>query len=322
MATPTWTQQIDNIFTSTWAYRKDAAIEQMFLKTPFAYWMKETGRVKEIRGYRRIEIPLEYGKNETKKWITKGSTVPLTEGELLTMAYEDWKYLSVTILRYGVEDQQNRGQARIIDYVERKINAAERAVWDELERVAFADGTGTNEPNGLQNLVATDPTSGTIHGIDRSTYDWFRNNTKQASGAASVYLISDMRNMMNTITKYTNSEIKDIFLITTQEIFEMYEDEQLEIKRIVNQKAADAGFDNLTFKGRPIFWSPSAPSGKMYFINPNHLYMVIDPDYFMEMTEWKPIPNQVNDRAAQIVSALQIVTSRPIAEGVLYDISE
>ena len=78
----TWTQNIDNMFTTTWAKRKTAAVEQAYLKTPFFFWLKEKGKVEEQKGYRRVEIPLEYGKNETVKWIGKGSTMPITEGEL------------------------------------------------------------------------------------------------------------------------------------------------------------------------------------------------------------------------------------------------
>ena len=320
MAPPSWSQSLDNMFTSTWAYRKEEAIEQMYLKTPFIYWLKESGRVQEIRGHRRIEINLEYGKNETAQWISKGTTVPLTEGELLTVCWDDWKYLAVTVLRFGTEDQQNRGAAQIIPYVERKIKAAERSIWDDLERVAFADGTGALEPNGLQNLIH-DTGGGTVHGLSRTTYPWFANGYKASTGAASVYLISDMRNTMNTMTRYSMNEIKDVFIMTGQTEFELYEDEQLEMKRLVNTKAADAGFENLTFKGRPIFWAPSAPSGNMYFINPSYLYLVIDPDYFMEMTDWKAPPNQVNDKVAQIVSAVQLCCSRPISQSVLTGIS-
>lgn len=321
MASPSWTQVIDNMFTTTWAYRQPGATIQAFEKTPFAFWLKEKGRVKEVSGYRRLEISLDYGENETAKWIQKGDTVSLTEGDLLTMAYEDWKYLAVSILRYGVEDQKNRGKARIKDYVEHKINAAERAIWNQLERVAFADGTGSQEPNGLQNLISTTPTTGTVHGLSRATYTWWRNLQKTASGAASIWLVADMRNLMNTLTKYAESEVKDIFLMTTQTIYEAYEDEGYEKTQVVNQKLYDAGFDTLNFKGRPLMWAPSCPSGNMYFINPNYIQLMIDPDYFMQMTEWKPIPDQVNDRVAQIVSACNLVTSRPIAEGVLSGIT-
>ena len=89
MASPTWSQVIDNLFTSTWAYRKAEAVEQAFLKTPFIFWLREKGRIENIAGYTRIEIPLDYGTNETIRWISKGTPVPIQDNELITMAYED-----------------------------------------------------------------------------------------------------------------------------------------------------------------------------------------------------------------------------------------
>lgn len=321
MAAPSWSQTIDNIFTSTWAYRKDDAVQQSYFKTPFVRWLKEQGKVEEVRGYRRIEIGLEYGSNETVRWIGKGSTVPVTEGELFTMAYEDWKYVSATIIRYGVEDQQNRGKARIIPYVERKVKAAERALWENFESVFFSDGTGLNEPNGLKNIIATDPTTGTVHGINRATYTWFRNQTKTSTGSASVYLIPDMRNLMNTISTYSQLEIGQLAMFTTQTVWETYEDESLELLRFSSKDKGDPSFDTLTYRGRPIMWCRSCPSGNMYFINAEYMKLVVDPDYFMDMTDWKTIPDQVGDKVAQIICAMQLVTSRPVALGVLTSIA-
>lgn len=279
---PSWTQTVDDMFTTTWSYRKTKAEEQAFLKTPFAFWMKQGGRVENIQGHTRIEIPLEYGSNDTLRWIGKGSTIPISDPNLLTMTYEDWRYVAVSVVRYGTDDQKNRGQAQLINYVKTKLGAAERALWEEFERAFFADGAGALEPNGLQNIVADLPTSGTVHGIDRATYTWFRNQYKTSTGAASIYLVSDMRNLMNTCTKYAKAEMNDLAIVTDQTSFELYEDETMEQKRIVNQKMADAGFENFQFKGRPMFWSPYAPSAKMYFINTNYLKMVKDEQYFSD----------------------------------------
>lgn len=321
-----WTQTIDDMFTTTWANRKTAAIEQAYLKTPFIFWLKEKGRVVEQAGYTRLEIPLKYGRNETVKWIKRGSTMPMTENQLLTMCYEEWKYVAVSINRFGIDEQKNRGSAKIISYVDEKISSAESAIWEEFERVVFADGSGTDEPNGLMNLI--DSTGGatantTLHGINRGTgYNtWFQSQTKTASGAFSVYGIPDMRNVFNNITKYSKSEVKDIFMMTDQTTYEAFEDQMLEMKQFFNQSLIDAGFEHLIFKGRPLMWAPSAPAAKLYFINPAYLYLIIDPGYFMDMTDWKPIPDQVNDRVAQIVCAMNMVTSRPICEAVLTGIT-
>jgi hypothetical protein len=320
---PTWTETIDNLFSSTWALRKTEAIDQAFLKTPVIFWLREAGRVDHINGFKRIEIPLNYGSNETVRWITRGTPVPIQDSEIITIAYEDWRYCGVSIMRWFEVDQKNRGKAQAINLVTTQIDTAERSLWEELERVVFADGTGQNEPNGLKNLISTSGAAdtSTVHGISRSTYSWFRNQSKVASGAAEVYLVSDMRTCLNDVTKYSKSELKDVFMVTDQASFELYEDVCLEMKILMNTKLADAGFDSIVFKGRPMIWSPSAPSGEMRFINPNYIKLVTDEGFFMEMTDWKSIPDQPFDRVAQIVCTLNMVVSRPICQKVLYNIA-
>ncbi len=313
---PSWTEVVDTIFTTTWMYRKKKATQQAFLKTPFIYWLREKGRVENISGHRRIEIPVEYGDNETVRWIEKGDTVPITDSELVTMAYENWKYVSVSIMRWFQDEQQNRGKAAMISLVDLKLGAAERGLYEDFERVMFADGTGAKEPNGLQNIIASSPATGTLHGLNRATYEWWRNQSEAATGAASVYMIKDMRTDLNDIIKYSRAEIKDIVIVTDQTIFELYEDEGYEIYQIHDNTLFDAGFDTLQFRRRPIMWCPSAPSGSMYFINTGYLKLVCDESYWMAMTDWKDIPNQPFDRAAQIVCALNMTSSRPIVNKV------
>jgi len=318
-----WTQTIDNLFTTTWAYRKKAATEQAFLKTPFIYFLRQKGHIENITGHSRIEIPLNYGSNETVRWISKGKTVPLQDSEILTMAYEEWKYVAVSIMRWFTQDHKNRGKAAAMNLVETKLAAAERSIYDELERVMFADGSGDDEPNGIRNIIADTPTTGTLHGINRATAgnEWWRNQTKAASGAASVYLVEDMRTCLNDVIKYSRSEIKDIAIVTDQASFELYEDVCFDMKVLQNTMMAEAGFDTVVFRGRPIMWCPSAPAGKMYFVNTNYYKLVCDESYFMEMTSWKEIPDQPFDKAAQIVCTLNAVTDRPIVNKVLHTIA-
>jgi hypothetical protein len=39
------------------------------------------------------------------------------------------------------------------------------------------------------------------------------------------------------------------------------------------------------------------------------------------MTEWKPIPDQINDRAAQIITACTLTTNRRRVHGVISGIN-
>jgi hypothetical protein len=322
-ASQSWTQTIDTFFTATWAYRKKKATEQAFKKTPLLYWLRQKNRIEFIKGYRRIEIPLEYGSNETIRWISKGDTVPIQDSELITMAYEDWKYVACSIIRWFQDDQQCRGEAAMLKLADVKLGAAERSLNLEFESVLFADGTGSKEPNGLQNLISVTPTTGTVHGINRATAanSWFRNQQKTATGAFSVYGVSDMRTSLNNILQYDGAETNNIAIVTNQTIFEYYEDECYEMKTLSNTMLAEAGFDTIQFKGRPIMWSPSAPDGNMYFIHTDYLKLVCDETYWMDMTDWKQVPDQPNDRVAQIVCVMNLVCSRPVVQLVLSSIT-
>lgn len=324
MAAPTtWTLQIDNLFTTTWAYRKPGAVEQAFRTTPLAFYLMDKGRIKKVKGFRRIEINLDYGTNSAVTWLEKGDELTEVDNEFLTVAYEDWKYAAVNIVRYYQDDQKNKGQAQLINYVESKLASAERAMWQELETVLFSDGSVSKKPLGLQKVIAdTIPSSGTdyLHGIDRVANTWWRQNIKSASGVFGTYGIPDMRNLLNTLSSYRGVNPRSYVLVTDQAVFEAYEDELLEHYRIVDKKMADLGFENYTFKGRTLLWSPQAPSGKVYFINTDNLEVWVDEDEFLEMTEWKPIPNRL-DRMAQLKVVMNMACSRLAVQGVLTGIT-
>lgn len=321
MTVPSWTQTVDQLFTSTWMKRQGAAVPQSYLKTPLIYWLRNRDHVVNQAGFTRIEIPLEYGSNETFTWFSKGDTISMQDDELVTMCYEEWRYAGINIMRWFEEEQKNRGRARLLNLLNTKLNAAERAVYENLETVCFADGTGAKEPNGLKNLVAIAPTSGTVHGINRATYTWFQNQTKSASGVAGIYLIDDLRNSFNNVLKYSGVQNKDIFMWTDQTSYELYEAEGYDLRMETNNELFDAGFDNLTYRKRPILWSPSCPTGYWYILNTAYLYLVVDESYWMSMTDWKSIPNQAYDRVAQIVCTYNFICSRPISQLVMYGIS-
>ncbi len=58
----------------------------------------------------------------------------------------------------------------------------------------------------------------------------------------------------------------------------------------------------------------------MYFLNTKDIKFRYDPQIFFDMTEWKPIPEQVNDRVAQIMLAGNLVARRRRTSGVIHTI--
>lgn len=327
----TLTETLDNLYTTTWQNMKDTVKDQIFDALPFWFFLKEKGRMESVEGGRFMTEPLQYFKSDSVQWIGRGGTAPMNDFQFLTVAKYDWRYLVGSVVRFGVDDQQNRGKNEIINLMTSKLENVKNALATEFETRLFAgsgavtgSGTLATDPafDGLQFLVPDDPTSASNNagGIDPSTYTWWRNQATNATGKSfATYGISQMRTMMNNCQNNLTMDRPDIIL-SGQTPFEYYEDTILPVYRITDKKMADMGFENLLYKGVPMMWSPSCANTRMYFLNTNFIKFAYDPMMFMDMTAWKDIPNQVNDRVAQIITACGFKVSRRRCHGVIYNI--
>lgn len=316
------TEVLDNLYASTWQHMQSEVIDNIFAATPFWYWLKEKGKLRSVSGGRHIMETLEYAENDGVGFIGRGGTVSLNDREFLTNAYYDWRYLVAPIVRFGVDDQKNRGKTRILDLAKAKLNNAQESLITTLESQLFTTaGTEGGGFDGLQALVANDPTASAVVGsINQSTDTWWRNQTATMTGVSfATNGTARMRTMLNNCMNNRAMDRPDI-LVTTQTVFEYYEDNVLDKFQIQDKKMADLGFENLKFKNIPLVWSPSCGAQRMYFLNTKYLSFVYDPALFFDMTAWKDIPDQVNDRAAQIMTACSFTTNRRKVHGVIHTI--
>lgn len=326
-AVNTLSEALDNLYTTTWLHQKAEAVDNIFTSIPFWAWMKENGRMKPVSGGRQILEAVEYAKNDSVQFIGKGGTVPLNDREFLTQAVWDWHYLVASLVRFGTDDQKNRGKTKIMDLMNAKLNNAKSSLTDTLETSLFANVAPTigGAFAGLRHLVQDDPTAAvSVGGIAQNTYSWWRNQfLDDTSTTFATGVLQNMRTMRNRCMNNRKQDSPDI-IVTDQISYELYEGIAIPttniagVLRVQNTKMLDLGFDSQAFKGIPMVWSPECPATKMYFLNTNFLYWIYDPGLYFDMTEWKPIPDQVNDKAAQIVSACSFVTSRRRTQGVLF----
>lgn len=318
-----FTQALDDLYTTTWQKRLPGVFDNIFTAAPFWYWLKDKGKLKPVRGGRFIETNLEYAQNTTVQWIARGGSVAMNDFKFLTVAQYQWRYLVANILRFGVDEQQNSGDSKILDWVNAKLNNTEESLISTLETsIAGAQGANLNPPaiDGLQFLIPdfanVASASYNAGGIDPSVYTWWQNQAIDMTGLSfAVNGINKMRHMVNLCMNNRRMDAPDIIL-SDMSSYEYYEDAVLPMLRIGNTKLADAGFENQTYKRIPMVWSPALTT-RMYFLNTRFLDFVYDPGYFFDMTEWKAIPNQVNDRAAQVELACSFMTNRRRVLGVL-----
>lgn len=313
------TEALDNLYTSTHKKRLKGIADQIFDGTPLWFWLRANGGLATQEGGRAIEFNISYGKSDRIKYIGKGGTVDLSDQEFISTGIEDWRYLTDSIVRFHADDQKNRGKSKVLSLLDAKITMSNESLRDQMEVDIQGAQSGLSF-NGMQDLISDDPTTGTLHNIDSATNTWWRNQVDTMTGVSfGTDGQKRMRTMLNNCSKNLGNQGVDI-MSTTQSIFEQYEDSILEQKRIVNKKLGDAGFENIQFKGKPLIWSPQALAEHMYFFNTNFMKFYYDPMDFFRMTDWKSIPNQVDDRAAQIITTGNLITTRRRTLGVLQGI--
>jgi hypothetical protein len=319
-----FTQALDDLYTTTWQKRLPGVFDNIFTAAPFWFWLKDKGKLRPVRGGRFLETNLEYGQNSTVQWIARGGTVAMNDFKFLTVAQYQWRYLVANILRFGVDEQQNSGDSRIIDWVNAKLNNTEESLTSTLETTLAAGSGAATLPaasiDGLQFLVPdfanVASSSFNAGGIDPSVYTWWQNQAIDMTGLSfAVNGVDKMRHLLNLCMNNRRMDAPDIIL-SDMNSYELYEATVIPAYRTSNNRLADMGFYNQSYKLIPMVWSP-AISQRMYFLNTRFIEFVYDPGYFFDMTEWKAIPNQVNDRAAQVELACSFMTNRRRVLGVL-----
>jgi len=321
VAVRTLSEAVGNLYSSTWQKMRNDAIDNVFDNTALFFWLRDKGKFRSVTGSKRIEETLMYGSNSNVGWITKGQAVPLNDYERLTTASFDWKYIYGSLIRFGIEEQQNSGKFQIIDLVKNKLENTKLSIQDNLEDRLFSDESSDDQLEGLQHLIQDDPTAtDLVGGIDQNTHNWWRNKYKDMTGLSwASNGATEMRTMMNDCSQNRGSDMPDI-IVSGQTPFEHYEDSILEHYRVSNNKLGDKGFHNITFKGIPMIWSQACSNQRMYMLNTNYINLVYDPKMWFTMTPWKEIADQPNDSAAQIMSACTLTTNRRRTQGVLHTI--
>lgn len=333
---PTYTKTIDNAFTHTWLEIQKEAADNIINANVVWAALEGAGCFKDQVGGEYISRTIRYAQQAATA-IQRGDTLPSGETEVETMALWVWKTLATHVQRSMFDDQKNNGPSKIKDFVATKLKSAKDGLVTEYENQlhnAFQSSETGRDLCGLHNLVPpiASRTTGNFGNIARPTAFADIGNGVYAPSAGNTWwgakylagtlasveddLLTDMKKLYNSIMN--NLEAPNL-IITTQTLFELYEEWALDASQIIKDEStrlADLGFEVLRFKGKPIIWTTQMTSNHMLMLNTNHIEVVKDPSYWFDMTDWKDTPLGT-DRIAHIVSFLSMLTTQPRRHGRL-----
>lgn len=306
----------DEILTTTLANHRDKLVDNIFSARPLAFFLKEAGQIKLISGGHKIVIPVVYEGNSTVGAYSKYEALSTTAQDGLTAAEFSWKTWAGTISIAGIEEAQNAGTEQIIDLLEAKVMQTEEQMIEKLDDWLITSTTteatdSSNEaPTGIKRLVA-DSAGTSIGGIDQTSDTWWAPGYKDTT--AEAISIGRMGTAYNTVS---GGNDQPNLVLTTRVLYEAYEALLQPQLRYSNSKTADAGFQNLMFKGAPVCFDTYVDAGYMYFLNTKYLQLVGHKDNWFKATPFVR-PNNTDARYAQIICYGNLTVSSRRRQGVL-----
>jgi hypothetical protein len=261
-------------------YRKQLT-DNVFTARPFTYWLTEKGRMRMVSGGAQIIEPLVHGLNDTVASYSGYETISVADQTGISAAQFDWKQYAASIAISGIEEAKNNGEAEIINLLEAKIMQAEESMREGFSTMFFGDGTGNSGKNwnGLGNIIESGNTVGGINSATAGNEFW-RSYEENTAGALTV---AQMNTAYNSVSK--GNDNPDLVL-TTQALYEKYESLLTPVLRYTDTKTADAGFQNLLFKGAPVMFDTAAPAGNMFFVNSKYITLVGHSDKWFAQTDF------------------------------------
>lgn len=305
MASP----NLSEIVTTTLRNRSGKLADNVTRNNALFNRLRERGKVKPFSGGRTIVQEISYAQNGTFKRYSGYEVLNISPSDVITAAEFPIRQAAVAVSISGLEMLQNSGKEAVIDLLESRIENAEQTFMNGLAYDAYSDGTATGQMTGLQALVSTTPTSGTIGGIDRATWTFWQNIKFSAvtdGGAAATS--ANIQSYMNRVAlQLVRGNDGPDLIVADNNYYRLFLESMQAIQRVTDERSAGLGFTGLKyygagrsidvmldggFQGYSSDTNPTtggAPSNSMYFLNTNYLFyrphrdrnmVPLDPDRF------------------------------------------
>lgn len=275
MTSPNW----DAITTTAIENRSGILADNVSENTALLFKMKKSGTVKPFTGGRNIAQEIVYEETGNFTRYSGADVLNITQADQFTAAEFQIRQAAAAVNITGLETLQNSGKEAIIDLLEARIKNAERTLINNIGADCYSDGTADSgkQIGGLQLLVADDPTTGTVGGINRATWTFWRNQvfdaTSDGSATSATTIQSNMNGMWVECVRGTD---RPNLIVADNNYYKFFLASLQTIQRIADDEMATAGFTSLRFIDAPVVldggYAGSCPSNHMYFLNTNYIH--------------------------------------------------
>lgn len=267
--------------TATLQHYRPVLADNITKNIPLFIKIKEKNNIK-LDGGRSIVVPLEYDFNGTVQSFYGAETLNVAQNDIMTAAEFSWSSYNGAVSWTDDELAENSGKEKVQDLIRVKVENLEKSLMNKLSNHIFLDGTGNNNKDllGLSAIVSSSPATGTVGGIDRASYSWWRNETQASLGAwgspTDKYGRKTVNKLYVTLTR--NNDKPDMLILSANDYLALKN--EFELAELLQSNSSSVmrkyGVESFTINNMDVVFDAYCPDGTAYMLNTNYLKLFIN----------------------------------------------
>ena len=258
--------------------------------------MKKKGNIKKLSGGYEIVRPLDYAENGTLQRYSGYDQLNISASDVLTAAKYDWVQMALNVVASGRELRMNAGANQLIDLAKARVKNAMRTAANYMTTDIYSSGSLSNQMGGLGLLIQSAGT-GTVGGINSSTYSFWQNKYREMSGTGSWSKSTIKGDMNAPWLNLVRGTDKPDLIVSTHDFYAAYWESLQDLQRYASADSATAGFQSLKFNTADVIFDDNATNfattgETMYFLNTDYLELCVHKDADWSVQDDKVSVNQ------------------------------
>jgi len=263
------------------------------------YMLKKRGNIKVVSGGRVFTHPIYWLQNPSFQSYAKLGTISTPLNDDITRAEYPIKVVAGSLVLSMMEEAMNAGnKEKLIDTAREVKEKAEISITQVMGSQVWKDGTAVNDFDGLVHLISAAPTAGTVGGINRATYSYWRNQTGTAITAFATHGVTRWNSLLNACTFGSQGPTA---VFTTKANYALYEATMTSNIRYYQTELADSGFRHLAFATMPVVFDDNCPANTARFVDLNSLWLQVLARGNFQTTPFQASINQLSRIALMYV---------------------
>jgi hypothetical protein len=286
--------------------------------------LSKKGNVETISGGYEIVKPLDYAENSTYQRYSGYDALNIGASDVLSAAKYDWMQAAVHVTASGRELRMNSGREALINLTDARLKNAKRTAANNMSLDIYSDGALTNQMGGLAHIIQTNG-QGTVGGINSTTYTFWRNQFREASGTNAVTAGNIKDEMMVLWLTCVRGNDKPDLIVSSHDYYTLFWKSLTDLQRYASADEAKLGFNALKFLDADVIFDNQSTNftttaEKMYFLNTNYLGLIAH-----SAANWNTLDEKMStNQDAEVIPIIwqgNMVCSNRSLQGILLDAS-